>query len=176
MLAKFDVTSGRHSARRIRIRWQSVNSKFWDQSMPSFSQHCAALGCPLHSVRNSWAAISKDGRRAVFTIWSDEFDGREYVLHPVIDRRPTATHREVDTRFGAKEMAEIGRIVAKDPSIEALGILCVVEDKNALVRSRKDFDHRSAFVLAVRLDDERVIAQAVGRVDVAPLLKTASGP
>jgi hypothetical protein len=37
----------------------------------SFAAHCECLGTPLKNKRWSWAALSADGKRAVFTIWSE---------------------------------------------------------------------------------------------------------
>jgi len=42
----------------------------------TFSGIWDSLGAPVKDVRWSWCALSPDGKRAVFTLWQDHFDGR----------------------------------------------------------------------------------------------------
>jgi 5-methylcytosine-specific restriction protein A len=99
--------------------------------MRSFSEFCAYLGCPLTNARWSWSALSPDGRRAVFTLWSDEVKNRRYVLYPTSERRPREIPHEANQRLGALEIQRIAALAAQDPSIEALGILSFAKDPKA---------------------------------------------
>src|SRR5437879_1795064 len=96
--------------------------------MGSFSAFCASLDCPLTNVRWSWSARSKDGRRAVITIWDDEVEGDRYPLWS-----PRDTH--INDRPGAKELRRISGDVIKSGR-EVLGIRCFARDIGAEPRQR----------------------------------------
>lgn len=140
--------------------------------MRSFSDLCAHLGCPLTNVRTSWCAISPDGKRAVFTLWSDEIKDRKFVLYPTAERRPREIPESADQRLGALETKRIAERVAEDQDIAAFGILCIAKDPKAETRVRKTFDDHRLFRLRVERSGEAIIAHLVERIPterVAPL-------
>ena len=133
--------------------------------MPSFTEFCASLECPLANQRWSWSSIASNGRRAVFTVWSDEVKGRKYVLHPVAQRRPGEIPDSVETKLGAIESERIARLALMDPTIEVLGVLCFAKDPHTEHRERKTFDDRTVFVLRIAEEGEMLAAHLVARVD-----------
>lgn len=137
--------------------------------MRTFSEFFAYLGCPLHNVRWSWCAVSPDGKRALFTIWSDEVKDRQYILYPVTLRRPGFIEGDVDTRHGAEEMARIAHYAAINPEVEALGVLTIAVDPAAKPRVRKTYDDSTVFRLRITEADSVYTAHLVDRPIVASL-------
>jgi hypothetical protein len=126
----------------------------------TFTDFNAALGCPLTNARWAWSALSPDGRRATFTIWTDQVSGKPphqtYVLWS-----PTDTFND---RLGAREIREHAARCAADPGIEALGILCDVEDPEARVRSRAGFRKEYLLVLRIEADaDDALVAHILAK-------------
>jgi len=140
--------------------------------MRTFTDFCAYLGCPLVNSRWSWSALSADGRRAVFTVWSDEVRDRKYVLHPVSERRP-GVPEEADSRLGALEVERIAAAVAADPSIEAFGILSIAKDPKATPRVRESYDDDTLFRLKVVHEDGVYVAHLVARPAVRDVVNKA---
>jgi 5-methylcytosine-specific restriction enzyme A len=143
--------------------------------MRSFSDFCAYLGCPLTNTRWSWSALSPNGRRAVFTIWSDEVENRQYVLYPPTERRPREIPTEADSRLGAVEIQRIAAFAVQDPTIEAIGILSLAKDPKAETRERESYDDRTVFRLRIEHDGERYVAHLVERPSVEFIQKAFSG-
>ena len=141
--------------------------------MASFTEFCASLGCSLTNQRWSWAAISQDGRRIVFTVWTDEVDfpNRRYTLHPVAQRRPGEIPDSVENKLGAGESERFAKLAAADPTIEVLGVLCFAQDPAAGQRQRTTFDDRTVYRLRVEQIDGKLIAQLVDRPEVRGLPK-----
>ncbi len=105
------------------------------------------LGCPLKSVRQSWAAVSQSGERAAFTLWADEVKRGGYVLHPTRDRRPRPKDFvDADDRFGSVELCEIAdRALAA--GAECFGVLIKAADPAAGTRAREWRDEQTVFRL-----------------------------
>jgi hypothetical protein len=139
----------------------------------SFAAYCERLGTPLKNKRWSWAALSADGKRAVFTIWGDELKNRQYVLHPTRLRRPRPAGTEylADERPGAVELKRVAE-TALSSGAECLGILCQAKDPAADTREREGFDHRTVFRLVLeRRAGGEIVARVTARVpadDVMP--------
>ena len=127
----------------------------------------------MTNQRWSWAAISADGRRIVFTIWSDEVDfrNRRYTLHPVAQRRPGEIPDSVENKLGATESERLAQLAAADANIEVLGVLCFAKDPAAGQRQRSTFDDNTVYRLRVEQIDGELIAHLVDRVEVAGLPK-----
>jgi len=143
--------------------------------MKSFSEFCESLGCPLKNIRWSWCALSANGRRAVFTLWSDEIKDRKVVLFPTTDRGPGEIPAEANLKAGAREVSEVARICERDPTVEALGILCTAQNVLASPRTRKKIDDRTVFRLRVVELDGRLVAELVERVTVQKLATAVPG-
>lgn len=137
--------------------------------MRAFSEHCEYLGCPLKNVRWSWAAISPDRRRALFTIWADEVKNRRFVLAPIAIRRPGPVGEAADLKTGGKEVHEIAAHAADAANVAAFGVLCTAADPMAVPRIRKHFDERTVFKLRVFRDGESIVAELVDRIPVEKL-------
>lgn len=144
--------------------------------MRSFSDHCAYLGCPLTNTRWSWSALATDGKRAVFTIWSDEVRNRTYILYPTTERRPQEIGEEANLRLGAVEIRRIADLAAQDPTIEALGILSFAKDAKAHTRERETFDDRTVFRLRIEKDGERYVAHLLERPTIKVIRANANAP
>jgi 5-methylcytosine-specific restriction protein A len=132
--------------------------------MRTFSDHCAHLGCPLTNIRWSWCAIAPDGKRAVFTLWSDEIKDRKFVLYPTSERRPHEIPESANQRLGAVEAERIATQVAENQDIAAYGILCFAKDTDVESRERETFDDRTLFRLRVERSGELLIAHLVERI------------
>jgi hypothetical protein len=143
------------------------------QTVLSFSEFCASLGCPLKNMRWSWSALSPAQDRAVFTIWSDELRKGRYVLYPTTGRRPGEIDEEANARQGALEIQRIAMLVADNPKIEALGILCRAEDQAAVPRERRTFDRDTVFRLRIQREGEQLIAYTIDRPKVSTLRQRA---
>jgi hypothetical protein len=132
----------------------------------------ARLGCPLKSVRQSWAGISPGGERAAFTLWADEVRRNGYILHPTRQRRPRPEgFIDADDRFGSVELREIAEH-ALTTSAECFGVLIKAADPAAGTRSREWCDEETVFRLELSRDGERIVAKLVSRVpihEVSPL-------
>lgn len=77
----------------------------------TFGRFCESLGCPLKNLRWSWAALSEERKRAVFTIWKDHLAHGRYVLSTPLGSNTN----------GAREITRIcHRVLEGD--IEALGV------------------------------------------------------
>jgi hypothetical protein len=115
--------------------------------------------------------MSADGRRAVFTVWSDQVAGKipqaTYVLW-----RPDDS---VNDRLGAQEIERHASRCADDPAIEALGIQCDPADRDADPRIRKDY--RRDHVLRLRVDREADGTLVATILDKCPVstLRAVSG-
>ena len=113
--------------------------------------------------------MSPDGKRAVFTIWSDEMKDRKFVLHPTAERRPRETPDLADHRHGAVEAERIATRAAENQDIAAFGVLCFAKDPKAESRERKDFDDRTLFRLRIERTGEALVAHIVGRIPIEEL-------
>jgi hypothetical protein len=134
--------------------------------MRSYSEFFAYLGCPMKNIRWSWAAISGDGRRALFTIWSDEVKDRKYVLYPTTLRRPGEIAAEADYRLGAEEMARIAHYAVTTPGVESFGVLTIAKDVEATTRERATYDADTVFRLQIEAIDGMLIAHLIERPKV----------
>lgn len=134
--------------------------------MRTFSDFCAYLGCPLSNSRWSWSAISRDERRAIFTIWGDEVKNRSYVLYPPSQRRPREIPDEADNRLGAEEIKRIAMKAILDPSIECFGILSIAKDPLAETRERASYDDTTVFRLRLEDIEGEYIAHLIERPTV----------
>lgn len=124
------------------------------------------LGCPLKSVRQSWAAISESGERAAFTLWADEVKRGGYVLHPTRDRRPHPKgFVDADDRFGSVELREIAEH-ALAAGAECFGVLIKAADPGAGARVREWCDEQTVFRLELELDGNRIVAKLVERAPI----------
>ena len=131
------------------------------------------LGAPLNSVYD-WAAESADGKRAVFTLWSDEikFDRETkrytYVIFPTKDRRPRdeSVSYDWDGRARAIHMCEIA-LRAIQSSAECLGVLIYAKDAHTLgARTRENFEKGTVRTLVPARDGERIVATITGRLPI----------
>lgn len=131
------------------------------------------LGCPLKSVRMSWAARSPDSQRVAFTLWADEVDWKQlsYVVHPTRDRRPRPKgFEDADDRFGSKEMREIAESALANGA-ECFGVLIKPVDPEASPREREWVEERDVFRLELARDDERIVARLTWRGPLADVEK-----
>ncbi|ACV34390.1 hypothetical protein [Accumulibacter sp.] len=142
--------------------------------MRTFSDFFAYLGCPLRNTRWSWSAVSADGRRALFTLWSDEVKNRQYVLYPTSLRRPREIPEEADSRLGAEEIARNAHYAASTPGVEAFGVLTIAKDTNATTRERATYDDSTVFRLRIEVVDGVYIAHLVERPSVRSLVEANS--
>ena len=140
--------------------------------MRTFSEFFAHLGCPLNNTRWSWAAVSSDGKRALFTIWSDEMRNRQYVLYPTTDRRE-GMPEEADHRLGAEEIARIAHYAATTPGVESFGVLTFAKDTTASTRQRATYDDNTVFRIRVDSNDGKYVAHMLERPSVVALLKAS---
>ena len=134
--------------------------------MKSFSEFCTELGCPLKNSRWSWAAISPDKKRVVFTLWEDEIEGDKYVLYPVDKRRerPRPRPANVNDRLGAKETLEIAMVAATTPGIDIFGVHIRVKNADADTRERRDHIDHWLYRLKIESDGERYVARISGKI------------
>lgn len=139
--------------------------------MRSFSDFFAYLGCPMTNNRWSWSAIATDRSRILFTIWGDEVRDRKYVLYPTSSRRPGLIPEDADNRLGAEEIARLAKLAAKNPDIEAYGVLTIAKDTTASTRARATYDDRTVFRLRVEEHDGQFIAHLVERPEVHLIVK-----
>lgn len=139
--------------------------------MRSFSDFFAYLGCPMTNTRWSWSAVSADGRRVAFTLWSDEIKNRQYILFPTSQRRPGCIAEEADSRLGADEIARLAQYAASNPDVEALGVLTFAKDPNAATRERETYDEKSVFRLRVENNSGTLIAHLIERPEAHSLVK-----
>lgn len=139
--------------------------------MRSFSDFFAYLGCPLNNTRWSWSAVSADGRRALFTIWSDEVKNRQYVLYPITQRRPGLIAEEADNRLGAEEIARIAHYAATTTGVESYGVLTMAKDTTAQTRARATYDDNTVFRLRIDARDGKYVAHLVERPPVQVVVK-----
>ena len=143
--------------------------------MRAFSDFFEYLGCPLVNARWSWSAISPDGRRVLFTIWSDEVKKSRYILYPPSERRPREIAEEADLRLGALEIQRIAAIAAQDSTIEAYGVLSVAKDPRAVPRERKSYDDRTVFRIRVEKIEDTYVAHLTDRVPASAVAGAGRG-
>ncbi|MCY1286522.1 hypothetical protein D9M69_369210 [compost metagenome] len=110
-------------------------------SQRSISQFFAAMGAPLHIVRQSWGAVRSDGA-VVLRVWADrcqQHDGKRYVQ---------LTHLEKyggDSRnFGYNERLEHVQMIIDGASCYL--VMCQVKDPVASPRDIKSWNRDSLFV------------------------------
>ena len=141
--------------------------------MRTFSEFFAYLGCPLRNMRWSWSAVSADGHRALFTLWSDEVKNKQYVLYPVSLRRPREIPEEADSRLGAEEIARNAHYAATTQGVESFGVLTIAKDPSATTRERATYDDNTVFRLRIELRDDVYIAHLIDRPSTRSLVKGA---
>ena len=138
--------------------------------MLPFSKHVASLGFPLRVVRQSWAAISHDGARVLFTVWKDEVVEDEYIIYPVTERRPGKILAEANDQFGAKEARSLAELAVGDESIQTYGIECIADNTTTPKRSRKSFDQFNLMKLQITKDGRGyLVAKILGTVPISSL-------
>jgi hypothetical protein len=143
--------------------------------MRTFSEFFAYLGCPMKNTRWSWSAVSGDGRRALFTLWSDEIKNKQYVLYPTILRRPGRIAEEADSRLGAEEIARVAHYAVSSPGVESFGVLTFAKDAAAATRQREDYDENTVFRLRIEERDGTYVAHLIERPEVRTLVASSAG-
>ena len=142
--------------------------------MLPFSKHTASLGFPLRVVRQSWAAVSHDGARMLFTVWKDEVVEGEYIIYPVTERRPGKIPATANDQFGAKEARRLAEIAVGDARIQTYGIECIADDTTTPKRRRKSFDRSSLLELRITKNSRGyLVAKVLG---TAPLNSLTTQP
>ena len=126
----------------------------------TFSGIWDSLGAPVKNVRWSWCALSPDGKRAVFTVWQDHFDGRRYPIVYHEDRRKN----DNANRPGWPEITDIVEHCLANPDTEALGVLCKAKDPEADPREREWVEGNELLELRIERDQDGVPwAHIIGR-------------
>ena len=125
----------------------------------NFTSLCDALGCPLTNFRDRWSGKSADGKRVVFTIWSDR----------IPPSGPYVFGEAHGTRVGSREMREHIELALK-PGTEVFGILCEPRDIDAAPRSRRHVDLERLLSLRFAEKGNKFIAQIQGTVPVNAVL------
>lgn len=122
----------------------------------SFSQYLVELGCPLHNRMWSWAGVSPDKARAVFTVWADHLHQGRYVLWDKADMPYKNTN-------GGRELRKIAQ-TAMDNRYESLGILQYAVDTNVSPRKRKSYDSETVFLLQLVHENDEIVAYVTGEI------------
>lgn len=129
----------------------------------AFSQFVADLGCPLKNVLWSWASISPEKNRAIFTVWADLLKQGRYVFLP----NKSAPWKDTN---GGRELRTILRSVM-DNRMESLGVLQYVVDPKATPRKRKGYDPDTLLLLQFAEEDDGLVAYVTGEVSTEEALR-----
>jgi 5-methylcytosine-specific restriction protein A len=132
----------------------------------AYSKFCASLGCPLNNVAWSWSSISREHRRALFSVWADGLKGGKCVVWP-------KQHFDYKQRHGAREKQAIVQEAMAD-GYETYGILCHARDYEQEPRERKDYDDSALLVLELHDEKEGVVGYVKGEV-AADDIRTGNG-
>jgi len=126
----------------------------------TFSDICKILGAPLRNTRWSWCALSPNGKRAIFTLWQDKFEGRRY---PILYHDDRDLNRNPE-RAGCVEIRNVVQHCLTHSTTETLGVLAKVRRPGHDPRVREWVDSRELLVLKISVDQEgNPWAEIVGR-------------
>jgi hypothetical protein len=140
----------------------------------TFADICAKLGAPVQNPRWSWCALSPDGKRAVFTLWTDMLDRTRY---PILYHEDRASDTNPNRR-GWSEIAYVVQHCLANRDTDILGVLTRAQQPIEYPRVREWVDARD--LLTLKLDIDQLgypWAEIVGRYALGPVApKQDAGP
>ena len=132
----------------------------------TFADICAKLGAPVQNPRWSWCALSPDGKRAVFTLWTDMLDRTRY---PILYHEDRASDTNPNRR-GWSEIVYVVQHCLANRDTEILGVLTRAQQPIEYPRVREWVDARE--LLTLKLDVDHLgypWAEFVGRYTLDPV-------
>jgi hypothetical protein len=128
-----------------------------------FAQYLVDLGCPLRNRMWSWAGISPDRARAVFTVWADQLHQGRYVLWDKEDMPYKHTN-------GGRELRQIAQ-TAMDNRYETLGVLRYAVESNFYSSTGSIYDKETVFLLQLVQENGEIVAYVTGEIPSQDAIK-----